>query len=75
MFMQTVYRARCLADARSVSSVLASLGIPAHIADQELWEVAGLRRDADVIRVLVDNHRWDKARRALRDWSPIVQAP
>jgi hypothetical protein len=69
-FMQTVYRARNLADARSACTALAAVGIPAHIADQELWEIAGLRQDADVIRVLVDNRRLDKARRALLAWSP-----
>lgn len=73
--MQTVYRARCLADARSACTALAAIGIPAHIADQELWEIAGQRRDADVIRVLVDNRRLDKARRALRTWSEAHTAP
>jgi hypothetical protein len=66
--MQIVYRARCIADARSIRDILTGLGISAHIADQELWEIAGQRPDADVIRVLVDNHRADRARRAIADW-------
>lgn len=66
--MQTVYRARCLADARSVRDELAKIGVTAHIADRELWEVAGRRPSADVIRVQVDNIRLDKARRGLRFW-------
>jgi hypothetical protein len=66
--MQVVYRARSIADARKACSVLAEAGITTHIADQALWEVAGQRRDADVIRVLVDNHRLDDARRALQGW-------
>lgn len=66
--MQTVYRARCLADARSVCDELAKIGVTAHIADQELWEIAGQRPNADVIRVQVDNIRLDQARRRLRFW-------
>lgn len=67
--MQVVYRARSIADARSASGVLAGAGIVSHIADQFLWGVAGQRPDADVIRVLVDNRRLDKARRALEVWA------
>ena len=66
--MQTVYRARHLDAARSACSLLEKAGIPTHIADQALWEIAGHRQDADVIRVLVDNRSLDKARRTLRDW-------
>ena len=66
--MQIAYRARRIADARSACSLLEKAGIAAHIADQALWEVAGERQGADVIRVLVDNRALDKARRALRDW-------
>lgn len=66
--MQIAYRARGIEDARTACSLLASVGIDAHIADQGLWEVAGNRPEADVIRVLVDNRKLDKARRALRDW-------
>jgi hypothetical protein len=66
--MQIVYRARHIADARSACTVLERAGIAAHIADQELWEVAGQRQTADVIRVLVDNRSLDKARRALREF-------
>lgn len=66
--MQIAYRARRIADARTACSLLASAGIDAHIADQALWEVAGQRQEADVIRVLVDNRSVDKARRALRAW-------
>jgi hypothetical protein len=66
--MQTVYRARSHADACNARTVLAGIGISSHIADKELWELAGTRRDADIIRVLVDNRRLDQARRALRDW-------
>lgn len=67
--MQIAYRARGIEDARTACSLLASVGIDAHIADQGLWEVAGHRPEADVIRVLVDNRKLDKARRALRDWA------
>ena len=67
--MQIVYRARGIDDARTAQSLLASVGIDAHIADQALWEVAGQRPEADVIRVLVDNRKLDKARRALREWA------
>lgn len=67
--MQIAYRARGIEDARTACSLLASVGIDAHIADQGLWEVAGSRPEADVIRVLVDNRKLDKARRALRDWA------
>lgn len=66
--MQTVFRARCLADARSACDELAKIGVTAHIADRELWEVAGQRLNADVIRVQVDNIRLDEARRRLRFW-------
>jgi hypothetical protein len=66
--MQIAYRARCIEDARSAYKLLANAGIEAHIADQALWEIAGQRDDADVIRVLVDNRSLDDARRALRDW-------
>ena len=66
--MQIAYRARGIEEARGVCSMLASAGIDAHIADEALWEVAGQRQEADVIRVLVDNRRLDKARRALREW-------
>jgi hypothetical protein len=58
--MQIVYRARGIEDARTACSLLASVGIDAHIADQGLWEVAGHRPEADVIRVLVDNPSWTK---------------
>ncbi|HET8935405.1 MAG TPA: hypothetical protein VFN67_18285 [Polyangiales bacterium] len=54
--------------------MLASAGIDAHIADETLWEVAGQRQEADVIRVLVDNRRLDKARRALRAWAASREA-
>jgi hypothetical protein len=64
--MQIVYRARSIADARRVCGVLAAAQITSHIADQELWEIAGQRPDADVIRVLVDNRSLDKARRLLQ---------
>lgn len=67
--MQIAYRARGIDDARTACSLLQSVGIDAHIADQTLWEVAGSRQEADVIRVLVDNRKLDKARRALRDWA------
>jgi len=66
--MQIAYRARSIADARSACGVLVDAGISAHIADQELWDIAGQRRDADVIRVLVDNRRLDKARRTIQSW-------
>lgn len=66
--MQVVYRARSIADARTACGLLADVGIAAHIADQALWSLAGQRQDADVIRVLVDNRRLDKARRALAGW-------
>jgi len=66
--MQTVYRARSLTDARDACLELTKVGIAAHIADRELWHVAGQRPGADVIRVQVDNIRLDKARRALRAW-------
>jgi hypothetical protein len=66
--MQIAYRARGIQDARSARSLLESAGIDAHIADESLWEIAGERAEADVIRVLVDNRKLDKARRALRDW-------
>jgi len=66
--MQIAYRARHISDARSAHSLLEKAGIAAHIADQELWDIAGQRKDADVIRVLVDNRSLDKARRALRAW-------
>jgi hypothetical protein len=66
--MQVVYRARSIADARTAKAVLEKAGISAHIADEALWEVAGQRRDADVIRVWVDNRSLDKARRALQGW-------
>jgi hypothetical protein len=67
--MQVVYHARTIADARKACSVLTEAGIATHIADQELWDIAGQRQDADVIRVLVDNHRLDDARRALQGWT------
>lgn len=67
--MHIAYRARGIEDARTAVSLLASIGIDAHIADQSLWEVAGHRPEADVIRVLVDNRELDRARRALRDWA------
>ena len=73
--MQTVYCARSLADARSACTVLAASGIPAHVADQALWEIAGQRPDADVIRVHVDNCSLDKARRVLRAWSEAQNRP
>lgn len=66
--MQIAYRARGIEDARAACSLLAAAGIDAHIADQPLWDVAGQRLEADVIRVLVDNRKLDNARRALRDW-------
>jgi len=72
--MQIVYRARSLAAAQSASSVLAQAGITCHIADEALWNIAGQRAEADVIRVLVDNRLLDHARRALRAWQQ-AQAP
>ena len=66
--MQVVYRARSIVDARTACDVLANAGIAAHIADQALWAIAGQRPDADVIRVLVDNRRLDKARRTVEGW-------
>lgn len=73
--MQIAYRARCIADARDIHAVLAGAGITAHIADQALWDIAGQRRDADVIRVLVDNRRLDKARRAIQCWVQTRRTP
>lgn len=67
--MQIAYRARGIEEARGACSLLASAGIDAHIADQTLWDVAGQRAEADVIRVLVDNRRLDNARRALREFA------
>ena len=66
--MQIVYRATCLDDARSACHALERIGISTHIADQELWGIAGQGSRADVIRVFVDNRRLDEARRVIRIW-------
>jgi len=73
--MQVAYRARRIDDARAACSLLEKAGIAAHIADQALWEIAGQRQDADVIRVLVDNRSLDRARRALREWIASLEHP
>jgi hypothetical protein len=66
--MQVVYRARDLVDAQSARDVLVGAGIPTHIADQLLWETAGIETSTDMIRVLVDNRCVDQARRAIAAW-------
>jgi hypothetical protein len=66
--MLVVYHARSLQDARSACELLTGRGIPAHIADQALWEVAGQRQEADEIRIFVDNRRLDQARRVIQAW-------
>jgi hypothetical protein len=66
--MQTVFRARSLADANSARDVLVASGIPAHVADQSHWDTIGELPGANVIRVLVDNRGLDHARRVVAAW-------
>lgn len=66
--MQIAYRAKSLAEAHGARDVLTRAGIATHVADELLWAGAGVLQGANVIRVLVDNHQVDHARRALRSW-------
>ena len=62
--MRIAHRATSLADAQNARAILVGLGIPAHIADEALWNNGELS-GTDVIRVMVDNRAQDRARRAL----------
>jgi Putative prokaryotic signal transducing protein len=66
--MQVVFRARNLADANRARDVLVASGIPAHVADQALWETIGELSGAHAIRVWVDNRGLDHARRVVAAW-------
>ena len=66
--MQIAYRAKSLAEAHDARDVLTRAGIETHVADELLWADAGVSQSGTVIRVLVDNHQVDHARRALRSW-------
>jgi hypothetical protein len=68
--MQIVYRARSLADANRARDFLVNLGISAHVADENRWNVEGQLPSNEMIRVMVDNRRLDSARRALHNWKP-----
>jgi Putative prokaryotic signal transducing protein len=65
--MQTVHRARSLADAQNARDVLVRCGVTAHIADEVFWGTGELS-GTDAIRVMVDNRSVDRARRALQAW-------
>jgi hypothetical protein len=63
--MQIVYRATSLISAQRARDLLATVGIAAHIADQD--QTASGNRD---IHVLVDNWMLDRARRTIQSWRP-----
>ena len=65
--MRIAHRATSLSDAQRARDILIGIGIPAHIADQELWDQAVLS-GTEVIRVMVDNRAQDRARRAIELW-------
>jgi len=66
--MKVIHRAKNLVDAQLVRDVLIDFGISARITGEYLWGAVGELPPTDVIRVIVDEERFQDAQRALTEW-------
>ena len=71
--MKCAYEAANGVEARMVANLLDQVGIAARIDGEHLAGGVGELPAAGLVRVMVEEHRYDRAREVIRDWEKSTQ--